>query len=256
MSWRCIESETQFNILENALVRNAPHLKSLAIHPGFMHVPEHDPQTIPTDWDVEDLVAFCENRQAESTSKGQGKASSVLFPSLRSFSLSGTCVINNFYATGEILQLFDWSLLEKLTLWHCEAGGGLVLELTNCQSHIRLKTLDFAGAVAGHWFMPPGPMAGLLNTFEGLQDLFVSSDEEMREGLEWELVLDALANHHTGLRRLVIHGNWEGYATSHSQLPREFRGVLKHAWKLPQLKCLGISFAEALGFRRNLVRFP
>ena len=272
-AWRGIYRPTTFPALESLLLSNASSLESLTIHP-FLEVvsfddinfwrftqgifantarPEH--LTDQVDPSMRWSVPFSALEAAWLPGQLQQYDQTSILPLLRNLSL---CEMSLARCIPSLLRICNFSTLNKLQLWNCKDGEGLVKALVAISKSepLKLTTLEFVGSTEcgsiGHGRRgQPSILASLLHSFEGLRELYLL----LGSHINWDSVFAAVLANHISLKALVI--SCFGL-TSNDYVPLErgryLGGITAEVHMLPSLEALSVSFLEVPYLRERLVR--
>jgi hypothetical protein len=128
-----------------------------------------------------------------------------MFHALRTLSLCSvsftTSLFDETEATRRILEAFNFSTLRSLKIRSCP-GWELVLQnLTGSTPPMALRSFEIQSTISEDGYVGPGVIAPFLESFEGLDELFLSTSSPAPTLDIWH----AMGHHIKTLRRFVHH---------------------------------------------------
>jgi hypothetical protein len=96
--------------------------------------------------------------------------------------------------------MFDWGLLQSLTLRSCEGWENFLIQGSGLSCPTRLKSLEIR-TTRNEEIGPERTIAAFLDSFQGLEELFISKHPPSDTLIIW----NALEHHKTTLRAFVHH---------------------------------------------------
>ena len=250
LSWRCIaeSSSKEQQMLESLVKRNANHLENLTLQQINTDPDPEDPDMIPT-WPRDLLLELLSQKQTHIQQTKDSDPCVPLFPSLQNLSL---CMFNFEGKGPEFCNLFDPSLLSNLKLWSCDSGHRILSALATSKQKLGLRHLEYSGVFPHTDYREHNGMLDLLESFRGLQDLFIHSERYT----DWPSMFDAIVQNHSGIERLVAHPD-ESYSNMdwQAELSPSDDALTSHPYMLPKLRCLGVCISETSHLRGKLVSF-
>ena len=194
-SWIGPQSREDFEALKDCLQNNAAHLKVLRLDPA--------------DWETADDFWFI----GYSRHDGNGSRSSNFFAtdvmglqqytaelpflSLQTLSISALSFNS---AVDDLSSAFRLSELRQLRLWNCPGAMDLLDDIVDSQQILHLVSLEIVVGIEEDTDLEEITLSRLLQTFSGLRDLYISLST-----FEWSAIADAIMNHLSTLKRLVLH---------------------------------------------------
>ena len=194
-SWIGQQSVEDFEALKDCLQNNALHLKVLRLD--------------IVDWEKADDGWFLEY----SSQFGNGSRSSNFFATdimglqqdtaglqFLSLQILSISALSFNSAVNDLSSAFRLSELRQLRLWQCPGAMDLLDAIVDSQQILHLVSLEIVVGNEEGNDLEELTLSGFLQTFSGLRDLYISLPV-----LEWSAIADAIMNHLSTLKRLVLH---------------------------------------------------
>ena len=117
-------------------------------------------------------------------------------------------------APNEMAHTLNFWSISSLSLLNCPNSLGLLEAIIATEQKLKLKKFEFYIEGGEHFNRSdtePGIVTGFLNTFKGLEDLYLTLavyDEESRceIDVDWKMVAQGILNHSSTLKQLVLNG--------------------------------------------------
>lgn len=194
-SWIGLHSEEDFEALKGCLRDNATHLQALTL--DLIDCQQNDFWSLDsgeTNDEIPDLNNFF---ATDVMCLGQDSPG-LHFPTLELLSLSE---VSFKTAERSLASAFNFSRLQKLRLWNCPGMIELLDDVANSYHALPLVSLELVIDIHHAETLPEMEVSRFLQTISGLRDLYLSLYV-----WDWEPVLEAVMNHLSSLKRLVLHG--------------------------------------------------
>lgn len=186
-SWQGIHEVRDGEVVATLLCKNAEHLEQIKL--DFIAVFEG------VLWNNSDDTP---NRFATDILMLKPGERRTLFPSLRDLSLSAVLFAG---APAEIAAAFDIPTLRSLKLRNCQGMNALLKELTSSGQAIKITRLEIELTVEIEDDQDIWPLFKFLSSFQGLEDLYVLSDESEHIFMDyWQAVV-----HHKSTLKRTVH---------------------------------------------------
>lgn len=195
LSWKGLRIWDRKQDLQAVLDANSDHLENLEIEVADCDklIEEGGGHWYPNDLDYRDFWDRLHIHDAVPT----------FFQSLTKLSLS--------YITFELVDTslaksFNVTNLQSLTIRHCRCAPVFLETLTTVEGGLKLRYFELCMDDAPSWEFSERPIQDLLESFGGLQDLYLV----VNVGGGFSSYLDAISEHSDSLERLLWHGRHQG----------------------------------------------
>jgi hypothetical protein len=141
--------------------------------------------------------------------------STIKFPILETLSLSAVSFQN---AVMKMVQAFNFSCLQSLTLRRCPVAEDFLLEVIHSGKKINLKSLEIQVRVADNVFAARS-IARFLFAFRGLEDLYFAFPGPIPDPISF---FPCMAHHKATLKRLVCQQMIENLDPDSSHFGEEY----------------------------------
>ena len=127
----------------------------------------------------------------------QQDTAGLQFPSLETLSISALSFES---AVSDSSSAFRLNELRHLRIWNCPGAMDLLDAIVDSQQILHLVSLEIVVGAEEDADLEEITLSRLLHTFSGLRDLYISLPI-----FEWSAIADAIMNHLSTLKRLVLH---------------------------------------------------
>jgi hypothetical protein len=198
LSWSGLRSEADFETLHDALQRISNQLVELELDLIDWHLVSADLGMDINEDDSDISEDGWDNFFASNILELSSGSLKQMFPALQVLSLSAVSFKS---AAKEIAHAFNFGSVRSLKLRFCPGWEDFLQHVSQSNQQIRLKSLEIQYTIYYEDLVIEDTISDFLRTFEGLEELFVSTSSPSETVEVWRSVLC----HKSTLRRFVHH---------------------------------------------------